>query len=391
MKQLAKLYGVEDVSDWRRVGSKEVKASGGHTLLSNYGSTQSLIEEFVPGMKGMDPTRFRNRVPRGWWDCKENRRNFLTRVGQELGVETMSDWKMVSREAIGIMGGAGLLARYKFSLNALLKDTFDCNDDRDIGRKTLPPDHWESMTNRRQFFDGLEKELGIRSAEEWARVTCAEVGRRGGRTVLGRYNGSLVRALQDVYPEREFEETERVQVPVGHWDKRENREKFLRNIAEQKGIETPADWAKISRKEFAAMGGVTLLAKWGTIQRILEGTFGEFSANEKRQYILQQPNVPPSFWDCKENIVGFIHDVQSKLSIRSAEDWARVSHKQIRQLKGGGLLKNMSLFEALRLAYPNVEWENIQESSSCGKKSSQRHLFLALQHIVPQGPTMVHQ
>ncbi len=63
--------------------------------------------------------------------------------------------------------------------------------------------YWNSLSNQRQFFDQqAAAALSVRIANDWYRIRVEDVYEEGGKGLLnGHYGGSLLSALQTVYPE----------------------------------------------------------------------------------------------------------------------------------------------------------------------------------------------
>eukprot|EP01125_Pyxidicula_operculata_P022749 TRINITY_DN954_c0_g1_i4.p1 TRINITY_DN954_c0_g1~~TRINITY_DN954_c0_g1_i4.p1 ORF type:complete len:191 (+),score=12.56 TRINITY_DN954_c0_g1_i4:24-596(+) len=69
--------------------------------------------------------------------------------------------------------------------------------------------------------------------------------------------------------------------------------------------------------------------------------------------------VPTGFWSVKENQKSFVEWLSRELNIASDEDWYSVKSKDVRKMKGAGLIKNHyrgSLYEMLKSVYPDKSW-----------------------------------
>ncbi len=64
--------------------------------------------------------------------------------------------------------------------------------------------HWGNINNLRTFFDSAAPQLNIKELKDWYFVSKQQVIQCGGGGLLNHYNGSLVQALQMVYPEYEW-------------------------------------------------------------------------------------------------------------------------------------------------------------------------------------------
>ncbi len=75
----------------------------------------------------------------------------------------------------------------------------------------VPLGHWRNTSQQRTFFEAAATKLGIvvwlvttagiKEPKDWYYVSTKQIYMCGGRGVLAHYNGSLIQALQALYPE----------------------------------------------------------------------------------------------------------------------------------------------------------------------------------------------
>ena len=70
-----------------------------------------------------DATWF-NRVPNGYWDIKENRRNFLLEFSKKVGIKIPSDWGKISVRTVLEHGGWVIISKHGGSLFKTLQEVF---------------------------------------------------------------------------------------------------------------------------------------------------------------------------------------------------------------------------------------------------------------------------
>jgi hypothetical protein len=66
----------------------------------------------------------------------------------------------------------------------------------------VPPGYWKDALNRKKYMDWLEKELGIEDKSQWYSISLQRF-RASFRGLLFYYGGSLIKALNDIYPGKE--------------------------------------------------------------------------------------------------------------------------------------------------------------------------------------------
>jgi hypothetical protein len=76
-----------------------------------------------------------------------------------------------------------------------------------------------------------------------------------------RYNGSLKRALQAVYPAHDWGELRQTR-PAGYWNSSENIQTFMKEIEKKLNISRVEDWKSVSIRQVLKQGGGGWLSKF---------------------------------------------------------------------------------------------------------------------------------
>lgn len=377
----AKERGITSPKDWRQVRSIDIERAGGKRILELYPGFLAALQTIYPEQKWSRATR--KSIPSAAWDEVGFCREFLSDIAKERGFPAtqLAGWKEVTNKEVGAAGGGGLLRKYEGSLRAALAEAFpeaefasavdiDC-------RPRVAPSHWESQENRQAFFDDVARKLGIEQPEQWATVTTAQVQEfPGASAVLRKAKGSLHTALQDAYPQQNFDERNRVKVGQHFWASRENRKRFLEDIAEKFHVKKPEDWRKVTRLQVCQENGSGLFSIYPTLFAALEDLYPE-----DVDILSCRSAVPSAYWEVEENVIAFVKKLERDLQIKTRNDWCRVAQFQVKAAGGAGLLRVMSLREALELVYPEEKWEEAAWGGS--KKATQRQLLLLTSGILP--------
>lgn len=363
---------------------------GGRSLLARYGGSVSrLLEDVLPRM-GVKLTATKakgaHRVPRGFWANPLSRREFLTHVAAVHGVKEQADWSGVTKQHIVQLGGGSFLKRYNDSIFAALKDAFPEQEFSDtICRPQVGRNHWSKPEKRRAFFENVASQFGVKRPSDWKNVTTTQVEDMGGSRLIRLYNGSLYEALKDTFPDVDLNALScRPTKPRGYWDVPENRRAFMDGIARDFGVKSPKDWKKVTTKQVAEKGGGSLLQRHnGSLLRTLREVYaGETYQGTpiKWDAFTCRPNLPPGHWSIAGNVKELLDRAKAKFKVNTTKDWYRVSQAQIRQLQGGGLLRKMRFVDALRLAYPEEDFD-VGEINKNVKKAAQRQMFMCSQRV----------
>lgn len=338
------------------------------------------------------------------WGTAAARKLFVKEMAAELGVESLQDWKRVTRKDVEAAGGAGLLKRYNNSLFLMLKA---CLPEKGITvamvRRRARKGQWGSWENRRQFMEEVAAKKHIRHAVDWATVRVKDVVALGGGGLLKHYNDSVIAAVIDLFPELcvkpvppgatgaskvEAEEKgeqllQRRQLEKGHWDCPERRKAFVELIKKEFHVSTPGDWKKVSARDVIERGGAGLLARYRfSLHALLVDTATSTEAKKDMAVFRCRGQTPRKYFESEENVAAYLRELKEELGIVHDEEWFRLSSEQLRKLKGRELWRR-GLMSALPVAFPDTNWEQVRRRAPVAmlKKASQRVLRLRLQSI----------
>ena len=122
--------------------------------------------------------------------------------------------------------------------------------------------------------------------------------------------------------------------PRGAWNCVENRSAFMDELEQAFGIESPADWAKVTTKMVRGHGGGGFLSYYrGSLQRALQDL--RPLAAEETRFLAR---LPSGHWDSAAARREFVAHVAKQLGIEREEQWKTVTKAQVCSLGGSGLL-----------------------------------------------------
>ena len=104
LSEIKQKYNLNTPEDWNSITQNLIKSNGGSRLLSKY-SMFELKCLACPEGKSI----FNNpKQPAGYWENKENIVNFFRDIKQKYNLNTLQDWKRISRHQIIMQGGRSL-------------------------------------------------------------------------------------------------------------------------------------------------------------------------------------------------------------------------------------------------------------------------------------------
>jgi len=265
--------GVRCAEDWAHVTREQLTKAGGRGALQHYRTVADLVADSLPEEGERLRRRLANAPPKRDWREKEKRRAFLESVAKECGVALPEEWHRLRSEELARAGGAGLLQRYGNNRRRLFLSMYE---ERDLGEsltlgQRVSRGYWGVPENRRKFLDLVKESRGIVEKAEWARVSAKDIQDMGGIGLLAFYDGSVWRALCDVYSEEgEWELHEcRPSVTQGYWDSEESVRAFIRSAEDALGIERPQEWYRVSFDQVRQLPrGASLLQRYTLFQAL---------------------------------------------------------------------------------------------------------------------------
>ena len=297
----------------------------------------------------------------------------LQDIGKKLNIQTLRDWLYVSHKDFRRHGGGNLLNIHKGSLFRLLKTTFtNYNWDEEIfERKRLPKGFWNSIENQRTFCDYFAQKNDIKSLDEWYSVRREDLVSQGASRLLFLYQNDVIKLLQTIYPEKDWNIYERSILPHNYWNSIENQKLYLDYLYQKLNFKSLEDFYQLNYSVILAEGGSGLLNKYnGSLFQAVQSLYPDyqwdyFKSNSRKWNFIQS------------NIRLLLIQLQKTFKITKKSDWYRISNMQLLQLSpcGSSIVLNGGLRKLLNRNYPEERWPKSLFSFR-DKKSFQRLLYV---------------
>lgn len=211
------------------------------------------------------------------------------------------------------------------------------------------------LSPERTRFEWLATQLDITKLEDWYDVKLADAQLLFG-PVLDKYDGSLLVALQQLYPEFSWKFWKFSHLPKTHWHDTNRQREFVEWLNGELGINTLDDWYMVDLRDVMKMGGSTLINSYygGSLVKMLMALYPQ------HKWQLWRFEKPPSgFWDDVQNQKHFFEWLGQYLGIKSPDEWLNVDTITIANHGGAKLLKlyGNSLSKALHTLFPHFPWK----------------------------------
>lgn len=268
----------DDGSGWARVRHKDIISAGGGGLLARFrGSLTRALEEVL----GSASSRIRKMQSAGSkWDSHAVCKALLDAVAERHGVKNVQDWRRVTVNDVGAMGGAGLLERHAGSLACALSFVygFDVSMAHQF-RAHVPRGHWQHQENRVAFIRELAANKGASGSSARQQVlTRKDVADAGGSGLLRKEYGGLSTLLAEAFPASSVMELALAQKRIpssvldGAFTSSERAKAVLECLAEPLGVRSLRDWRRVSYRQLSNSRGSGLLRR-GSLRELLEVAF----------------------------------------------------------------------------------------------------------------------
>jgi hypothetical protein len=232
-------------------------------------------------------------------------------------------------------------------------------------------------SNHREYFDKLGSDLHIQNLEDWYDVDPASLTKNGHtmRILNQYYRGSILRALQCVYPQYPWQLPIGKHDPKGYWKDLKKQREFFEQFAKQMNFQRPGDWYQVKTQHVIESGDGNFIKTHhgGSISTALFHAFPEY---EWKLWKFIQ--VPRGFWDKDINLKAYISWLADELNICKMEDWYSVTWNQVMEMRGTTVIQRYGGFLAvLQKCFPNHKWHHFSHIKS------QKFLFSAVQQLFP--------
>lgn len=268
-------------------------------------------------------------------------------LANELGISRQEEWYRVKAATVKSKGGATLFQKNHTLSNVLQTSYTEFN----WNQFSFVHSSGKSR-NPRGFCDWMASQFGIVKQQDWYLVTSEVFRQKGGSGLLEKWDNSLLKLLQAVYPEYLWFRWLFIYPSRDIWNSREAQRQCLDWIAEEQGIQTTEQWYLVTSETLKENGASSLLAHYdGFLAIALENIFVEFD-----WFPWLFPKVPTRFWNLA-NQKRYFTWLAELFGVVKQEDWKSVRTEDIKSTGGMTLLGYYGdLPSALRCVYPEQQW-----------------------------------
>jgi hypothetical protein len=244
--------------------------------------------------------------------------------------------------------------------------------------ESVPRGFWEDRKNCLKFLKHVEKEMNIISMDSWYFIKLNDIIKHGGSTLLQRYEMSLYRLLDDLYPEYDWKPWKFHTVPQGLWDDGDMICRYMEWMSQEFEIKSPEDWYSMDIRSLMEKGASSLIHKHTNHSNLLSTYYPEYNWQ-----IFKFKNLPRGFFKSKGNVIPLVRWLEDKLHVRDPMEWYDVSLEHLRNVRSCSMLivdGYSLLIELIRTIYNHIDWK---EDGFKVEKKTQKLLFRMMRHLLP--------
>jgi hypothetical protein len=354
---LAESLGHKFSSAWYSLQRKDIRDQSIGDIIDTYfnGLVNKALEIIYPDTYWL-LWKF-DCIAKGFWQDEDNQRNFFEWFALEKNILHVDDWYSINLNDFEENGGRYLiLTRFNGSPSLALEIIYPNIEWQHWRFGTLPATHWNSMKNRRKFFDWLAEEFQIKTKEDWLGIDIKKYKQNGAWGLLNAcYDGSPSKALSSIYSDTTWEIWRFQYVPRGYWDSLEHQREFFDWIFEKMDAISWEDWYSISNEVVHSFGGEPLLHDYygGSLINALAKIYPEF---QWQAWKFQ--NVSRGYWNSLESKRQYFDWIAEKMGLKNCEDWYSVDIKELGYPGNKGPMEfQHHPSNILMQVYPEVEWQ----------------------------------
>jgi hypothetical protein len=200
-----------------------------------------------------------------------NAKTFFERTANKLDYKKMEDWYQITVEDIRRCGGHKLLKR---SFDGTLVKALQWMYPEHIWlpwkfSQKVPIGFWNSFKNQKKFMDWLGKQLGFIALEDWYKLTTEIIEQFRGSGLLQKYNGSIQKTIESIFPEHSWIVWKFRQVPKGFWNNPIHQADYIEWLSKQLCISHLDDWYRVSYYQIQQLAPITLIIRYHGLVNLL--------------------------------------------------------------------------------------------------------------------------
>ena len=146
--------------------------------------------------------------------------------------------------------------RYSFC-RFIISSNLYCNTSSNILSNQYSHSYWMDVKNQRKFLESISSKLRIKILADWKYIRVKDIEDYGGGELLKLYP-SYFKAIQTIFPEKEWNQVEFDNLPNYFYSSIDNQRSAMDHICKVLNLSSPLDLASLSKKTLEKHGNILL-------------------------------------------------------------------------------------------------------------------------------------
>eukprot|EP00026_Physarum_polycephalum_P002833 Phypoly_transcript_02842.p1 GENE.Phypoly_transcript_02842~~Phypoly_transcript_02842.p1 ORF type:complete len:838 (+),score=97.84 Phypoly_transcript_02842:84-2597(+) len=354
-------------------------------------SPENLPENSPENGIGKSPEN--KRKPRGFWadEKHRNRRKFFEEFARKNGMDPLvpSSWYECSTKFMQERGAKNVLYPYNGSFVRAVLHLFPGIGLRESKFKILPRKFWDSVPQRRAYFDRLARQHGFDPlvSANWYSQPLSLFSSKMANSILSFYDNNVPLALENLYPEIGINKTNfKLNYSADYWADAKNRKTFFTIYAKEKRFDPllAENWFSVTTEDILhckfPQGAESVLAFYSTsVSHALLHLFPDIGLDASKFSA-----VPEKHWHFVSNRKKFFANFAQRngFSAKNPSNWYSIVPSMIYELPGGKAVLSHyegSVAKALTHLFPNIGVDKskfVSETEYWGNEGHRRDFFV---------------
>ena len=249
---------LESFEDWSKITGKDIRFYGGGHLLQSFSLLD--IKCFGCPEGKFYFTHQSNKKTKGYWENKENIKEFLHLLKEKYNFNTPQDWNKLTKKIIQLHGGYGLLQLYSIYEIKLIASP----EGKSIFKESKshkPPGYWNNVENVKKFLELISNTFHFKDENDWNSLSTKQIIQLGGQNLFNNYNLFDLKVLGFPKGKNHFINDPNIKGKT-YWDDKNNILFFLDKLKDKYQLSTMDDWNRISTMQIRRSGGASLFLKY---------------------------------------------------------------------------------------------------------------------------------
>jgi len=212
---------------------ESIDQNNGSKLLQYYKTLFDLLSTVYPNVVQYEWKL--TQVPKGFWSDRKNHRKYLEWLMKELHLDSV--YKLTTTLINNNCGRGLLVEKYDGSLIKLVKAVYSDQEWYEWMFAQTSQGYWDDLDNQRTYVKWLMNKLNL-TVEKLYKIDTQTCKSNYGGGFIGKYNNSIIKMANTLYPEIEWYEWMFTKAPQHFWETKSNCVRYLKWLVNKLNVET---------------------------------------------------------------------------------------------------------------------------------------------------------